>query len=724
MVDFVATIEAVHRKMAQSPLSVLLCCQLAILLGRSDIGGSKEATPTVDPLWAADNWNQTCDEVRSYFYERFAGVQGSNTPSKLSLPSDAFVNHRLKVCAKGLTCCTEEMENQFLLRSQHEFRRLVQDSIMNLVLAFKSRTNGFDRFFRELLAKSQRDLNKMFIKTYGILYEQNSDLFVSLFDNLTSYYTYKRKADGSVLASGDLDSIMDRFYENLYRRMFRMLNQPYQLDEDYWQCMSRHMHQLQPFGQVPEKMKLQVLKAFSSARTFIHALTVGSDVISDMLKMKPSAECVSQLTQMLHCQNCQGFAGQKPCSSFCLAVTSRCLVSYVVFDRHWNEYLESLLQLLDRLEGPYNIESVINPIDIQISEAIMIFQDRGKEISDKVFAGCGRPKITRTKRQTRSKMADQLKDLRFGPISARPSTVLGTSMDLLAKDMKEKALPTKGFWLHLPKKLCVKFHAAAAAAGSNRSDQYCWNGTSLQQQSDEPVDASAEQFDAETLLKDAEIEPAIREMVARIRRTVNELKKVMSFDPKERGRPVPSSAWKPSAKLGAQAASPIYEPAIEQSGYGSNDLFGSGGHEPAAPFGHVQTDDEDLIKEIGLKGGGDQGSGSGMGYPSESAVTHSPRDPMDVDDLYMTVDMSGVRLTLATHRPPPWVDADGRPVPDFEIGMHTTPPFILRPYSRPRDYDVFEATPPPSSCQHLAAYAYLVLLCSTLLLLMAERHLL
>lgn len=42
------------------------------------------------------------------------------------------------------------------------------------------------------------------------------------------------------------------------------------------------------------------------------------------------------------------------------------------------------MQLLERLEGPFNIESVIDPIDVKISEAIMTFQDRGKEITDKV----------------------------------------------------------------------------------------------------------------------------------------------------------------------------------------------------------------------------------------------------------------------------------------------------------------------------------------------------
>ncbi|KRY28743.1 Glypican-6 [Trichinella spiralis] len=375
--------------------------------------------------------SQTCADTRNYFYKAVGVVE--------HIPTVAISGQNLKVCATGVTCCTVEMEDRFLKHAQQQYQQAIGENIVNLVHSFKARTDSFDRFFRELLSKSQRDLHSMFVKTYGVLYEQNSDLFVSLFENLTQFYEQQRRDGPAAPAVGvNLDLVLDRFYENLYRRMFHILNQPYQLDDSYWQCMSRQMQQLQPFGQVPDKMKMQVHRAFSAARTFIHALTIGSEVISDMLEMPVSTACISQLTQMLYCPHCQRAAGPKPCDGFCVNIVSGCLASYVTFDRLWNEYLDHLLQLLERLEGPYNIETVINPIDIQISEAIMIFQDKGKEISDKVFAGCGRPKLlSRFKRQPKMKSVD-LKELRFGPVASRPNKVLGTSMDRLAKEMKEK----------------------------------------------------------------------------------------------------------------------------------------------------------------------------------------------------------------------------------------------------------------------------------------------
>ena len=42
-------------------------------------------------------------------------------------------------------------------------------------------------------------------------------------------------------------------------------------------------------------------------------------------------------------------------------------------------------KVTDRLLGPFNIEMVVEPIDIKISEAIMNFQENGPEVSQKVF---------------------------------------------------------------------------------------------------------------------------------------------------------------------------------------------------------------------------------------------------------------------------------------------------------------------------------------------------
>ena len=45
---------------------------------------------------------------------------------------------------------------------------------------------------------------------------------------------------------------------------------------------------------------------------------------------------------------------------------------------------DSLIAVGDRLIGPFNIEAVVDPIDIKISEAIMEFQDSGYEVTQKV----------------------------------------------------------------------------------------------------------------------------------------------------------------------------------------------------------------------------------------------------------------------------------------------------------------------------------------------------
>lgn len=54
-------------------------------------------------------------------------------------------------------------------------------------------------------------------------------------------------------------------------------------------------------------------------------------------------------------------------------------------------FIDAVEKVADRLLGPFNIAMVVEPIDIKISEAIMSFQEHNQEISQKIFAGCGKP---------------------------------------------------------------------------------------------------------------------------------------------------------------------------------------------------------------------------------------------------------------------------------------------------------------------------------------------
>lgn len=46
--------------------------------------------------------------------------------------------------------------------------------------------------------------------------------------------------------------------------------------------------------------------------------------------------------------------------------------------------LDSMLLVAERLEGPFNIESVMDPIDVKISDAIMNMQENSMQVSQKV----------------------------------------------------------------------------------------------------------------------------------------------------------------------------------------------------------------------------------------------------------------------------------------------------------------------------------------------------
>lgn len=73
----------------------------------------------------------------------------------------------------------------------------------------------FPEFFTDLLASSKLKFHKLFQKTYGIIYERNSDVFIDFFKDLEAYYDH-----GQV----DLDQALDSFFEALYQRMFTVLN--------------------------------------------------------------------------------------------------------------------------------------------------------------------------------------------------------------------------------------------------------------------------------------------------------------------------------------------------------------------------------------------------------------------------------------------------------------------------------------------------------------------
>lgn len=75
---------------------------------------------------------------------------------------------------------------------------------------------------------------------------------------------------------------------------------------------------------------------------------------------------------------------------FCEQVLLRCVgrANLEPLADRWRAYTQSLAELAKKLSVQYNIETIIGPIDVQISEAIMNFQENAENITNSVYLAC------------------------------------------------------------------------------------------------------------------------------------------------------------------------------------------------------------------------------------------------------------------------------------------------------------------------------------------------
>ncbi|XP_053333021.1 glypican-6a isoform X1 [Clarias gariepinus] len=374
----------------------------------------------------------------------------------------------LRVCSQGYTCCSAEMEDAITHRSKVDLERLMEDSSSALRTVFTTKHKKFDEFFLKLLENSEKSLNHMFIRTYGNLFMQNSEIFEDLFSELRRYYT-----GGNV----NLEEMLGDFWARLLEKMFQLLNSQFTFTDEYLECVSKYTDQLKPFGDNPRKLKVQITRALAAARTFVQGLMVGREVANRVAKVNVSPGCSKALTRMLYCPYCGGFVDLKPCSSYCQNVMKGCLANHADLDPEWNVFIDSMLLVADRLKGPFNIEAVIEPIDLKISEAIMTMQENSIQVSEKVFQGCGHLKPVRSGsgRSTREVFNARFKP--YNPEEIPPSESSGLdklrsvwrTMQDSVIDIKEKLKQAKRFWTSLPDVICSKENLIEP-----NSDQ-CWN---------------------------------------------------------------------------------------------------------------------------------------------------------------------------------------------------------------------------------------------------------
>uniref|UniRef100_A0A3B5KRW3 Uncharacterized protein n=1 Tax=Xiphophorus couchianus TaxID=32473 RepID=A0A3B5KRW3_9TELE len=378
---------------------------------------------------------RSCADTRQVYSEK-----GYSTSTA---PVTQISGEHLRLCPQDYTCCSSQMEETLSLQSERDFLKATEDNSQFLLTTFTQR----HQFFRELIDLSEKSMNQMFTKTYGRLFTQNTHVFQELFVELRRYYS-----GGSV----SLTEVFSDFWSGLVERVFSLVNPQYQFSDDYLECVSKHTEQLQPFGDVPRK--LRVSRAFIAARALSQGLAFGRDMLT------ADSECVRGLMRQWYCPLCRGLPFLRPCHSLCLNVMKGCLANQAELDTEWNNFIgesgDKKQSTQHDVLGPFNFELAADSISVKVSEAIMHMQENSCHVC---FSHCPPSGPYMVLSPSRTKTETSKRSLNH---SRYPSTSTQVT------ELKERLRPMRGFWVSLPHTICNDERMAADVTNEDR----CWNG--------------------------------------------------------------------------------------------------------------------------------------------------------------------------------------------------------------------------------------------------------
>ncbi|KAG9494411.1 hypothetical protein GDO78_001979 [Eleutherodactylus coqui] len=398
--------------------------------------------------WAAGemgNKAKSCEAVRQVYSAKGFSLSG--------VPQSEISGEHLRICPQGYTCCTSEMEENFANVSKMEFDNLLKESSLSIQGLLFTQNRNFDRYFQDLLNKSEQILLDTFPSQYGELYSQNDgNIFRNLYVELRQYYR------GSGV---NLEEALTEFWSHLLERVFKTQNSLVTLSYEYLDCLAKQYDQLKPFGDIPREIKLKATRAFIAARSFVQGLSAAADIVRKVTQVPMSRECTSKVMKLMYCPLCRGHSNIKLCDNYCWNVMRGCLANQADLDPEWRNLVESLLLVAGKFNGVAGVENIVGTIHIKISEAITHMQENKEIITNKIFKSCGNLKSKGSKTEERKRKGKAVPEDK--------STI--PSMENLVSDVKVMLTEIQDYWVSLPKIFCTE----KAIAGPGNEDK-CWNG--------------------------------------------------------------------------------------------------------------------------------------------------------------------------------------------------------------------------------------------------------
>ena len=228
-----------------------------------------------------------------------------------------------------------------------------------------------------MIENTYTDLDKLYSRTYIDRYTNHKAIFRHLFTKLGDYI---KGTDDS-----DLKQVVDSWFSLLYQKVYMISNENAIYDASYQHCILETADIMKPFGDIPRKIGVQIKKSFLASKVLLEAINSAKKVVSELLNMKTHKNCKEAFMKMTHCGFCSNTDFKiKPCYSYCVNVMKGCSAYPSVVSPSWNVFLNALMKLAIKVDGPFSMEAVLRPLGVEISEGIMMFQRERANITARV----------------------------------------------------------------------------------------------------------------------------------------------------------------------------------------------------------------------------------------------------------------------------------------------------------------------------------------------------
>ncbi|PAA92960.1 hypothetical protein BOX15_Mlig001591g1 [Macrostomum lignano] len=431
----------------------------------------------------------------------------------------------LAVCPArpGPSCCSREMETALENRAKTDMYQDLYQHLVPQSTSLASLLTSFQSLALQMVNNSYTRLDTSFKSIYGYSYIENKQPFLQFFEGLRAYLS-----GGPDTVAG----VAKALFESISSRVYVLVMTNYDIDEAYLTCVRSRLDQLKPLGNMPERISQELIRAFVPARRFLAGLAA----LQDAVQMSPAtplpAQCQKSQLRSRYCAWCDGITNLQPCFELCSASMADCLTQLDSLAEPFDQLLDELVKLSNKIRGPNNLYQVLENLGLRISAGIMDMQERKDHIQTEVAKLCGPPKLKANgspsivppplprpgrgrRRRRRASMFGW--NYRNSDDAPGPSSQAQERLDELALTAK-RSLPASRS-LFRPSSLAKRFCKADPAPPGR-----CWNGTDSAAGYTAPASTVASPVEPPTL--------AVSQRVANLRaahRLLAELPKSESF---------------------------------------------------------------------------------------------------------------------------------------------------------------------------------------------------